>query len=78
MHLAPFSLPGPKANTLGVRVAAASIDPLGWKSRDGDMKTFTRSMCPLAMGADFAGPLRRWARRMLICCRAMPYMARCP
>ncbi len=55
MHLAPFSLPGPKANTLGVGVAAASIDPLGSKSRDGDMKTFTRSMCPLAMATDFAG-----------------------
>jgi len=55
VRLASFSLPGPKANEVVVRVAAASIESLGWKSRNADMKTFTGSMCPRAVATDFVG-----------------------
>ena len=55
VHLASFTLPEPQANEVVVRVAAASINPLDWKIRNGDMKIFTGSKFPRAMGTDFAG-----------------------
>jgi len=55
VHLASFTLPEPQANEVVVRVAAASINPLDWKIRSGDMKLFTGSKFPRAMGTDFAG-----------------------
>jgi len=55
VHLASFTLPEPQANEVLVRVAAASINPLDWKIRNGDMKIFTGSKFPRAMGTDFAG-----------------------
>ena len=55
VHLASFTLPEPQANEVVVSVAAASINPLDWKIRCGDMKMFTGSKFPRAMGTDFAG-----------------------
>jgi len=55
VHLAAFTLPEPKAHEVVVRVAAASINPLDWKIRSGDMKMLTGSKFPRAMGTDFAG-----------------------
>lgn len=55
VHLASFTLPEPRANEVLVRVAAASINPMDWKIRSGDMKMFSGSKFPRAMGADFAG-----------------------
>jgi len=55
VHLAAFMLPEPQANEVLVRVAAASINPLDWKIRNGDMKILTGSKFPRAMGTDFAG-----------------------
>ena len=55
VHLASFTLPQPQANQVVVRVAAASINPVDWKIRGGDMKILTGSKFPRAMGSDFAG-----------------------
>jgi NADPH:quinone reductase-like Zn-dependent oxidoreductase len=55
VHLASFTLPQPRANEVVVRVAAASINPVDWKIRGGDMKILTGSKFPRAMGSDFAG-----------------------
>lgn len=55
VHLASFTLPEPQANEVVVRVAAASINPLDWKIRSGEMKMFSGSNFPRAMGADFSG-----------------------
>jgi len=55
VHLAAFTLPDPQANELVVRVKAASINPLDWKIRNGDMKMLIGSKFPRAMGTDFAG-----------------------
>ena len=54
VHLAAFTLPEPHANDVGVRVAAASINPLDWKIRNGERKMLTGSKFPRAMGTDFA------------------------
>jgi len=55
VHLASFTLSPPQANEVVVRVAAASINPVDWKIRGGDMKILTGSKFPRAMGSDFAG-----------------------
>jgi NADPH:quinone reductase-like Zn-dependent oxidoreductase len=54
-HLSAFALPNPRAEELVVRVAAASINPMDWKIRNGDMKMMTGSRFPRALGTDFAG-----------------------
>lgn len=55
VHLAAFTLPEPRAHEVRVRVAVASINPLDWKIRNGDLKMLTGSAFPRAMGTDFAG-----------------------
>src|SRR5450631_2561527 len=55
VHLSAFALREPQADELVVRVAAASINPMDWKIRNGDMKMMTGSKFPRAMGTDFAG-----------------------
>lgn len=55
MLIRSFTLPQPQANEVVVVVAAASINPMDWKVRNGDMKFLTGSKFPRAMGADFAG-----------------------
>ena len=55
VHLSAFVLREPHADELVVRVAAASINPMDWKIRGGDMKVLTGSTFPRAMGQDFAG-----------------------
>src|SRR5450755_2319953 len=55
VHLSAFALREPQADELVVRVAAASINPMDWKIRSGDMKMLTGSKFPRAMGQDFAG-----------------------
>jgi len=46
VHLAAFTLPEPRANEVLVRAAAASIDPLDWKTRNSDMKMSVDSKFP--------------------------------
>lgn len=55
VHLASFALPEPTAEEIVVRVAAASINPMDWKLRSGQMKVVTGWRFPRAMGSDFAG-----------------------
>lgn len=55
IKLRTFCLRAPIGNELLVRVAAASINPLDWKIRNGDMKIMTGSKFPRAMGTDFSG-----------------------
>jgi len=55
VHLAPFTMLQPKEDEIAVRVAAAGINPLDWKTRRGDMKMLTGWKFPRAMGTDFAG-----------------------
>lgn len=56
-HLSGFTLGKPSAEDLVVRVAAASINPMDWKIRNGDMKVLTGTRFPRAMGTDFAGTI---------------------
>ena len=55
MHLSAFNLPAPKEKEVLVRVRAAGLNPFDWKLRRGDLKIFTGSKLPRAMGSDFAG-----------------------
>lgn len=55
VRMGAFTLPEPQADEVVVRVAAASINPMDWKIRSGDMKLMTGSKFPRAMGTDFAG-----------------------
>jgi len=55
VHLRSFTLPQPTSNEVVVRVTAASINPMDWKIRSGQMKMFTGSKFPRGLGADFSG-----------------------
>ena len=55
LHLSNFTLPAPKAGEVVVRVAAASINPMDWKIRSGQLKLFTGSRFPRGIGTDFSG-----------------------
>lgn len=45
----------PQRGEIVVRVKAASVNPMDWKTRRGDFKFVTGWRFPRAMGADFAG-----------------------
>lgn len=55
VHMSSFTLSAPQAGEVVVRVAAASINPMDWKIRNGDVKVMTGSKFPRALGTDFAG-----------------------
>ena len=55
VRLTSFTLPPPGEDDVLVRVAAASINPVDWKIRSGQLKIMTGSKFPRAMGTDFAG-----------------------
>jgi NADPH:quinone reductase-like Zn-dependent oxidoreductase len=55
MLLESFSLSAPGKDEVLVRVKAASVNPLDWKLRQGNMKLMTGWRFPRAMGSDFAG-----------------------
>lgn len=55
MHLIDRAAPLPKENEIAVRVKAASVNPIDWKVRNGDLKMLTGSHFPRGMGRDFAG-----------------------
>jgi NADPH:quinone reductase-like Zn-dependent oxidoreductase len=50
--------PSPGVNQVLVEVKAASINPVDWKIRNGDVKFITGSKFPRIYGADFAGIVR--------------------
>jgi NADPH:quinone reductase-like Zn-dependent oxidoreductase len=55
VHLTSFTLPPPAPEEVVIRVYAASINPVDWKIRSGDMKIMTGSKFPRGMGTDFSG-----------------------
>jgi NADPH:quinone reductase-like Zn-dependent oxidoreductase len=55
VSLRAFTLPEPQANEVMVQVMAASINPMDWKIRRGEMKMLTGSRFPRGLGTDFAG-----------------------
>ena len=57
VRLASFTLPPPGDDDVLVRVSAASINPVDWKVRSGQLKIITGSKFPRAMGTDFAGTI---------------------
>ena len=59
VQLRAFTLGQPKAAEVLVRVAFASVNPMDWKIRKGEMKMFTGSHFPRAMGTDFSGVVEK-------------------
>lgn len=55
MRLEDYELPKLKSGQILVRVAAASLNPVDWKIRNGMMKFMTGSAFPRGMGTDFSG-----------------------
>jgi len=55
MRMSDCSVPEPGRGQVQVRVAAAAINPLDWKQREGAMKLMMSRRFPKGMGSDFAG-----------------------
>ena len=55
MRLEEFELPAPEAGQVAVTIQAASVNPIDWKLRQGQLKMMTGRSFPRAMGSDFAG-----------------------
>jgi NADPH:quinone reductase-like Zn-dependent oxidoreductase len=55
MRLEEFELPAPQAGEVAVAVKAASVNPIDWKLRQGQLKMMTGRSFPRGMGSDFAG-----------------------
>ncbi|MFG1687504.1 NAD(P)-dependent alcohol dehydrogenase [Nonomuraea sp. NPDC049269] len=58
MRLEEFELPSPQAGEVAVTVKAASVNPIDWKLRQGQLKMLTGRSFPRGMGSDFAGVVR--------------------
>ncbi|MFC0438102.1 NAD(P)-dependent alcohol dehydrogenase [Kutzneria buriramensis] len=55
MRLEEFELPSPKAGEIAITVKTASVNPIDWKLRQGQLKIVTGRSFPRAMGADVTG-----------------------
>jgi NADPH:quinone reductase-like Zn-dependent oxidoreductase len=55
LRLEEVILPEPGQGQVRVQVKAASVNPMDWKARRGEMKLFTGSRFPRGLGHDFAG-----------------------
>lgn len=55
MRLEEFTLPPLQEGEVAVTVAAASVNPIDWKLRQGQLKMMTGRSFPRAMGSDFTG-----------------------
>jgi len=55
MRLEEFALPAPEAGEVAVAIKAASVNPIDWKLRQGQLKMMTGRAFPRGMGSDFAG-----------------------
>lgn len=55
MQLVTIATPRPGADELLVRVAAASLNPVDWKIRDGKYPPVPQNRLPYVMGRDFSG-----------------------
>src|SRR6185369_15934535 len=47
----------PEAGQVAVKVKFASVNPIDWKLRRGDLKIMTGKSFPRAMGSDFSGTI---------------------
>jgi NADPH:quinone reductase-like Zn-dependent oxidoreductase len=59
MRLGEFDLPNVTGSEVLVKVVAASINPFDWKVMQGELKMFTGSNFPRAMGSDFSGTVEK-------------------
>jgi NADPH:quinone reductase-like Zn-dependent oxidoreductase len=59
IQFADFDLPNVTGSEVMVRVAAASINPFDWKVMQGELRIFTGSKFPRAMGSDFSGTVEK-------------------
>ncbi|MCC5633253.1 NAD(P)-dependent alcohol dehydrogenase [Nostoc sphaeroides CHAB 2801] len=57
LELTSFPIPKPKLGEILVRIHAASINPLDYKIRSGQLKIFTGKKFPRILGCDFAGEI---------------------
>lgn len=64
VHLASFTLSPISPDEVVVRVAAASINPVDWKIRAGEVRMMSGSNFPRAMGTDFAGTVEAVGSRV--------------
>ncbi len=55
LELREHAAPEPRANEIQVRVAGASLNPIDWKVRRGDMKAVMPLELPAILGRDAAG-----------------------
>jgi NADPH:quinone reductase-like Zn-dependent oxidoreductase len=55
MQLSEVPMPKIQADELLVKIQAASVNPVDWKIRNGEMKIMTGKNFPKGMGFDFAG-----------------------
>jgi NADPH:quinone reductase-like Zn-dependent oxidoreductase len=55
MHVADAGSPKPGPGQVAVQVKAASLNPIDWKVRLGNLKLVTGRQFPRVMGQDFAG-----------------------
>ncbi|HAF42271.1 MAG TPA: hypothetical protein DCG90_10980 [Sphingobium sp.] len=62
MVLEAYSLPELGDDEIRVKVAAASINPVDWKIRQGKMKLMTGQTFPRGMGQDFSGSVEAVGR----------------
>ena len=55
MRIEDFDLAEPEAGQVAIKVKFASVNPIDWKLRRGDLKIMTGKSFPRAMGSDFSG-----------------------
>ncbi|NVN94019.1 MAG: NAD(P)-dependent alcohol dehydrogenase [Bacteroidetes bacterium] len=55
MYVADIPISQPEAKQILVKIKATSINPVDWKTRNGDMKLFINKQFPKGMGVDFSG-----------------------
>ncbi len=57
LHVDEIDKPEPSEHEVLVRVKAASINPVDWKIRRGDLRLLLRNKFPRVVGIDFAGTI---------------------
>lgn len=55
VHVEAISLPEPKSGELLVRIYAAGLNPIDWKTRAGELREKTPLQLPVTLGGDFSG-----------------------
>lgn len=55
LYVGQYTLPDPGAHEVVVKLVAAGINPMDWKLRSGQFKSFTGSTFPRGIGSEFAG-----------------------